>query len=225
MTKNKTKTQATQGGEPNALKVSITGSYHAEGGNVVDYEFKDKIIPFISDDKAHQHLMGRYALMWVRNDRENYPERIDRIRECYVESIEEVEAPADRFTFVGKDIMELSFEEIQDAAVAKDLLSVPLFRTGSLREQRLALYREYSKHVLGKEVNTDVPLSKLAKIHVDGDVREQGDEMLTNEEFLEQEGMSHEELMVAVKAAGHKVKGRPTRDELLKILRGGQEIA
>lgn len=179
-----------------ALKVTISGSYRTANRDIVDFDDVSGIIPFVDEDLAAMHVRGRYAVMWVKNAVDKagaklYPKRIEDMRQVFIDDIEEIEV--DEFSYVGKDIKELTFEEMQDLATAKDLRSIPLPKElsgTSLREMREKAYLAYSEKVLGRYIDPNKPeynYAKLDKLRIDGDVRREATGKITNEEMIEQE--------------------------------------
>lgn len=145
------------------LKATISGSFKASDGEVESFDKVIGYLPALDDDKAQQMIIKRYARIWIgqamKKDREGNSldepkyKRVQRVREVYIDSIEEVEKGDENFgkqlSYVGKDIMEMNFEELQDLAAAKDLIAVPLYRTGSLVNARRIAFAEYANKVLG----------------------------------------------------------------------------
>lgn len=169
-----------------AWKVKISGSYRTAKREIVDYQGVDGIIPFCAEDVAFMNIRARYASMWIGKD-PKYTERLYSIREVYLDEIEEIEA---EFSYVGKGIKSLTFEEMQDLATAKELRRIPLFKATSLREAQIIAYTEYSTKVLLEPLDSKTPdfnYAKLPDIKIDGDVRVDKTVKLTNEDIIRQE--------------------------------------
>lgn len=150
------------------LKATISGSYIAADKQTESYGKVEGYLPVLDDDKATQMVIKRYAKIWIGaaldEDKKPLYKRIGRIREVFVDNLQAIEVDGE-FPFVGKSIMEMSYEDMQDLAAAKDLSGIPLYKEGSLANQRRVAFAEYGGKILGltmkafkhgKEVN--VPL-------------------------------------------------------------------
>lgn len=148
-----------------ALKYTISGTYKTADKITIDYENVTGIIPFCENEKvALKHLRNRYALRWVKDattSDSDYSkrDRVNKLHEIYVDDVEVTES---EFSFVGKDIRKMSFEELQDLSTSKDLNNVPVKR-GSTRRQREIAYREYAKSI-GMDIKKDADISKLPEL-------------------------------------------------------------
>lgn len=140
------------------LEVTISGSYKGTK-ETFDFDNVKGIIPVVAEDLATMHVQGRYAAPWIKAAKKKdgspmYPERIEHMRQVFVDSIKEIEA--DELSYIGKDIKEMSYEELQDLATAKDLRRIPLPKElsgASIREMRQQAYWEYGAQVLGMDDN------------------------------------------------------------------------
>ncbi len=153
------------------LKAMISGSFKAGDGEVESFDKVTGYLPALSDEKAQQMIIKRYAKIWIgnvmRRDREGNEtdepkyKRVQRVREVFIDSIDEVGQDDPQYgetlSYVGKDIMEMSYEELQDLAAAKDLISVPLYKVGSLVNARRIAFCEYANKVLGWTETVEVP--------------------------------------------------------------------
>ena len=175
------------------LKLTLSGSYRTSNQEVVDFENLTGIIPFCDEDIAYQAAQRRYAKMWLTAARDEdgekmYPARLDVLRECFMDDCEVIEHD---FSFIGKDIREMTAEEIQDLAVAKDLKTVPLFKDGSLRSARAKAYVVYSEIVMGMGLDEEEVERELAKLPplIVKDAKPIRDTRpkITNEEMISQE--------------------------------------
>lgn len=188
-----------------ALKVTVSGSYKTANGDIIDFEDVSGVIPHVEEEHAKMHVRRRYASEWVREatddkDKKTYPQRIDHMRQVFIDDMEEVEHD---FSFIGKDIKKLSYEELQDLATAKDLRTIPLPKKISgvdIREMRTKAYLEYSSKVVGVFIDVNVPeaehaskqgdrlvfdFAKLPPLTVEsGEARIDTSKKMTNEEIL-----------------------------------------
>lgn len=190
-----------------ALEVTVSGSYKTANGDIVDFEDVKGVIPEVDEEHAKMHVRSRYASEWVRNAKDKngdklFKSRIDMMRQVFVDDMKPVKGD---FSYVGKNIKEMSYEELQDLATAKDLRTIPLPKHISgvdLREMRTKAYLDYSDKVLGRKIDVNNPLpehssqmngkdtfdfAKLPKLVVDGDARVDTSKKVTNEEIISQE--------------------------------------
>lgn len=204
-----------------ALEVTISGSYRNSKREVFDFEDVKGVIPFVEEDIAAMHVRSRYAMPWVKGavDKDGnklYPERIEDMRQVFIDDMKEIELK-EPMSFIGKNIKEMSFEELQDLATYKDLRTIPLPKeiSGmSLREMRVEGYAAYSdaflKTDLMKEKDQEgFNFASLPALSVDGGSRRDPTIKLTNDEVLEQE-----EKPMDIKSTP---KSNMTIDELRKI--------
>lgn len=195
-----------------ALKVTISGSYKTSQGEIVDFEDVSGVVPFVEEEYAAMHVRGRYVAVWVKSavkkDGEKlYTDRIEHVRQVFIDDMEEVEHD---FTYVGKNIKEMTYEELQDLATAKDLRYIPLPKSQSgldVREARMRAYLAYSEKVVNNFIDVKDPppaycdetknpdgsssfalnLSKMPALVVDGEVRVEISSKITNDEIIQQE--------------------------------------
>ena len=150
------------------LKVTISGSFKASDNDIESFENVTGIIPALETEpdgrdkisKAHQMVIRRYAQIWVAQAKKKGPDGkptderkykpVQRIRRVFVDSIEDNdERPNDVLGYVGKDIMAMNAEDLQDFAAANDLSAVPLYKTNDLVSTRRVAWSEYARKVLG----------------------------------------------------------------------------
>ena len=143
------------------LKVTCSGSFKASDGDIESFDNVIGFIPAIDEDKATQMVIRRYAMIWIAQARkmvngkttdEAKYKRVTKVRQVFIDSIEDNEAaPNAQLSFIGKNIMEMNFEELQDFAAANDLSAVPLYKVGSLVHARRVAFSEYAIKVLQLE--------------------------------------------------------------------------
>lgn len=206
--------------QSNTLKVTISGSYKKASGDVEDFENVTGIIPRIAEDKAQQMVIRRYAFIWVGKakkagviDEKKYP-AVQRIRQVFIDSIDDTYMPVfdddgkaipGEFTdkpdmrnlgYVGKNIMDMNAEDLQDLAAAKDLSSIPLYRAGALSHARRVAWSEYARKVLGWVgpeyiwTNAEFNPAKHEPIVADGSIRRDNTHVADIEETIERENLA-----------------------------------
>lgn len=218
------------------LKATISGSFKAGDNQIESYDKVTGIIPGLDDDKAQQMVIKRYARIWIgqamRQNKDGTEEprykRVQRVREVFIDSVEEAEDLAGKhLSYVGKNVMDMSFEELQDLAAANDLSAVPLYKTGSLTNARRIAFAEYASKVLGwEEPNAQGitgPIdwrkegfnpSKYEAIIADGEIRRSGAAPADIEETIDREALVLKGKMKPAEAAA---PSRLTLNQLKEI--------
>lgn len=138
--------------------VTISGSYRKAKKDVVDYSDISGFIPLVDEEIAVQMARKRYAAMWVVTSGE-YKDRLESIREVHIDEMKPVLMKG-KFSYVGKNIIDMNWEELQDFAVANDLRTVPLYKKGSIRNAQNIAYAAYAKDVLGWKPKGNTELEK-----------------------------------------------------------------
>ena len=159
-----------------ALKVKVSGSY-LKDKNSKDYDMF-VYIPVCPDNWVQLNVMRRAVPMELYRTGNS----CDYLRSCYVDSVEEVELEKDTpkevagkikevNSYVGKDIKEMTHEEIQFAAMGLQLLGVQLYRQTDLRECRQRLYKIYSEEFLGKELEEGFDYAAASPLEIGSEVK------------------------------------------------------
>lgn len=197
------------------LKVVISGSFKASDGDIESFDRVSGIIPALSTEvtgkekvsKAAQMIIKRYARIWVTQARKKAPDgtltdepkykRVIRIRQVFIDSIDENDdQPNAVLSYVGKDIMDMNAEELQDFAAANDLSAVPLYRAGDLVYARRVAWSEYARKVLGASgpeyvwTNEEFNPNQHEPIVADALIRRYGGHVATPEETLDREALA-----------------------------------
>lgn len=180
-----------------ALKITISGSYRKAGNKIADFDGLTGIIPYCKEDVAMMHIRSRYATKWIAES-EKYTDRLYSIREVFIDEIKKAEF---EFSFLGKDIKEMSFGELQDLATYKDLRGIPLYKKSSLRESRDKACRAYlasldksdNKDLRGKPITKDTPYHLLPSLFIGATPdRIKSESAFDNEEEEEEESRDPE---------------------------------
>ena len=174
------------------LEFTISGSYKTAQKDIIDFENIKGVVPFQDEDVAMMHVRSRYAARWIKEAKlgseTRYPERIQRVREVHIDDIKETTGV---LSFAGKNIKDLTFEEIQDLCVAFDLRRVPLYKASDLRNSRLMAYVDYTEKVLKHEpvkYNAEgFNFAKLPAIIIGGGTRREAEKKVTNEDIINAE--------------------------------------
>lgn len=215
------------------LKVTLSGAYYSgsgKGKETVDFELTG-LMPKIDEGRILQACKCRLVKVWLDKDKK-YTKRVDRIITCYVDNIEEVEGD---LSIIGKNIKELTWEELQDLAVWKNI-KVPLYKSKDLRTAREQAYLLYSE-LLGNEIDPNSDGYNYAALPAlvikdDGIVREP-EEQKTNESIIEDEQENESvkdngtltlaELKKVAKAKGIKIPQNVSKKDLEKLVFGGEK--
>jgi len=134
------------------LKCKISGTYLNSKKERMDYESIEGIIPFVDEGLAHQALKNRYASLWLEKKLGSRPVKV---REVYLDYCKEVEG--EKLSFIGKNIKDMDYKELQDLAVYCGL-KTPLYKQESLRNSRVKAIKEYMMVVTG------IPKEKALKV-------------------------------------------------------------
>jgi hypothetical protein len=230
------------------LKVTISGYYINSSKEKIDFDKVSGIIPWVDEEKglASFHTRGRYAKKWISEaidkdtGKPKYPERIEKIQQCFVDDIEETTGT---LSFVGKNIKELTMDELQDLATAKDIRTIPLPKSGHSNRSMLALaYAGYCKYVLKRPLKPQpheegFNFTKLPNIILDDKRRVETARKITNDEVIEaamrgtkvnygegktspEERFSPEELQMLADEAGIEYDESTTHAQLYKAVFG-----
>ena len=198
--------------ESKTLKVVISGSFKATDGEIESYDKVTAIIPRLSTEpaegerlsKAEQMIIKRYAPIWIARTQKKGPDgkeldenkykRVQKVRQVFIDSIDDNDDQPDAvLSYVGKNIMEMNFEELQDLAAAKDLSAVPLYKVNSLQHARRVAWSEYAVKVLGlageeyQWKNSTFNPSKHEPITADGTIRLHGEKAMSIEAGIDME--------------------------------------
>lgn len=193
--------------QSNTIKVTISGSFKTAGKDIESFENVVGIMPRLDDDKVQQMVVRRYAKIWVGKERKrdangkftDEPKYrfINKIRQVFIDSVEDNdEAPDAVLSYVGKNIMDMNFEELQDLAAAKDLSRVPLYKVNSLVHARRVAWAEYATKVLGAvgpefdNNNAAFHPNKHEPIIADAVIRRDGGHVATIEETIDRENLA-----------------------------------
>ena len=193
-----------------ALKVTISGNFRNSKKEYIDFEGVEGFIPRVEEEFATAAIRKRYALMWIMADK-RFPERPHSLREVFIDEMTETEH---EFTFVDKDIKQMSYEELQDLAVCKGLRNIPLYKKSSIRGTREVAYVEFANRCLGLGINKkdpDFDYNALPALTVDAVVEKNIKRPMTPEESLEVLAAP-----VSVKDDGTKIK-LPSREQLVRM--------
>jgi hypothetical protein len=226
-----------------ALKVTISGSYRDAKKDLIDFENLVGIVPEADHDVAAMHVRDRFAAMWLAEAKDKdgeklYKERVDSIRNVFIDNIEVVEH---NFTFFGKNIKEMSEIELQELALYKDLRRVPLPKRISgtdIRDMRVTAYCAYSDLEHGTDMlkDKDQPefnFASLPELVVTGKGRKDTSGKLSNDDVLEQEqrkmevsatpksNMTFDQLRKTAKDKGIPFTQSTSFDDLYKKIYGG----
>lgn len=173
------------------LKLKVSGSY-LKDRNSKEYEM-DVYMPECDESYVKFNALRRAVPMALH--KKGMP--ADYIRSCYIDEIENVEVgkntpkeekEAIEFvnSYIGKDIKEMTHEEIQNAAMALQLIGVPLYRQSDIHETRKKLYMLYSTEVKGEELAEDFDFAVAKPLKVEDKKKAKATKTKSNEEVLDE---------------------------------------
>lgn len=177
------------------LEFTISGNYYNSKKELIDFEYVVGKIPFCDEENkvGSMHVRGRFAEKWVKDavnpdGTKKYPERIHKMHQT---SVDNVQLTTGTLSFVGKDIKNLSIDEMQDLAVAKDLRLIPIPNSGySKSDMLIRAYVAYSEKVLLTKIKyqeEDFNFFKLPSIILTGELRQEKHKKFTNDEIIAKE--------------------------------------
>lgn len=207
------------------FKVTVSGGYRTTGANgkIIDFDEVVGIMPECDRRMVDSHVQARYLSSWIKADK-RYTERFSSRRSCYIDKIEVVPGVP---LCNGKDIKRLSWPELVDLAVVKNLLRIPLTNTVDLPAAREVAYLEYSDKVLDRQIDTkaeDYDYANLPSLIVADDAPVAvPEEKQNNEEALKEAEESDSEISLSdlkkmAKKASIKLSPNMTKAQIEKLL-------
>lgn len=188
--------------KPKTLKIICSGSFKASDGDIESFDNVVGIIPAVDEDKARQMVNKRYAQIWigqakkkvngVETDEGKY-KRVTKVRTVDIDSIEDND---DVLDYIGMNVLEMNWEQLQDFATANDLSAVPLFKTASLHHARKVAWSEAARKIMGwvgpEFMWTDQTFRPAAHepIIADGVIRRAGGHVADIEETIDREALA-----------------------------------
>lgn len=128
------------------LNVKISGYYRSGKENI---DFATTVtMPECANNKVQANIQNRVVHRVFKDAEKPY----SMAGKCWVDDVKKDNKEP---SFVGKNIKELNWDEIQEVAIAYDLNAVPLFRTCSLREALMAVYKEFCNVVKHQNLGSD----------------------------------------------------------------------
>lgn len=126
------------------LNIKISGYYKSGKENI---DFNTEIsMPECANGKVLSNVQNRVMHRVFKDASKPY----SSAGKCWVDDVKKDDREP---SFVGKNLKELNWDEVQELAIAYDLTKVPLYRTCSLREARVSAYKEYCNVVKGKNLD------------------------------------------------------------------------
>lgn len=146
------------------LKLKVSGAYLKDGSST-DYEFDDIFMPNCPEEWRQLNVMKRAVPMRLTKAGKQF----DFIRSCYIDSVKVVKDDKDNeaMAFKTKSIKEYTHEDCQNCAIAYQLLNVPIYRSGDLREARQKTYVAYLQTVLGEKIEQPFNYAVAPDVYVD----------------------------------------------------------
>lgn len=208
------------------LEFTISGTYYNSKKELIDFDRVKGKIPFCDEENGvgSMHVRSRFAAKWVREYKDEmginkYHDRIDRMHQVFIDDVQETTGT---LSFAGKNIKDLSIDEMQDLAVAKDIRFIPLPKAGmSKRDMLIRAYVGYADKVLKQTIKyqeEDFNFMKLPDIILDSEGRKELSQKMSNDERIDLEA-NKMKIPVAL-GAKDDPKSRFSIEELRQILSG-----
>lgn len=140
------------------LTVTCSGAYK-NNGEMIDYDNEKITIPVCDEEWIKSNIINR-ALK--RHFEEKKAKRFDSNYSCYIDKVDKNKKVNP--SCLGKNIKELSWKEVQEAAILYNLFRVPLYKSTDLREARRICYLEYSNKILGYKLKEDFDFANARDI-------------------------------------------------------------
>lgn len=170
------------------LKIKhVYGTYKATDKTNVGYDLSG-IVPFNDIDIVEYHMRSRHIPIWLQQKakKEFSGKEVKtflKTLEMWIDdAIEEVDH---EFSFIGKDIKQMTREELQDLALYKDLRAIPLYHKSSVRSMRERAYKAYKKHIDDKFDDKYFDYATAEPLIVEGEPNRSKHEAVSNDALLD----------------------------------------
>lgn len=133
------------------LKMVVSGSFMTEPAsdkNRVQFNSVEITCPFVAEE-FHITSAMRLFPIYLRKNKEYAKLNFEGLIKIFIDSVKEVEG---ELSFVGKDIKEMSWEELQDMACYFNLREIPFFQHGELRTAKEKSYEIFMKVIKKRKV-------------------------------------------------------------------------
>ena len=146
------------------LKLKVSGAYLKDGSST-DYEFNDIFMPDCPEEWIQLNAMKRAVPMRLTKAGKQF----DFVRSCYIDAVKKLKDDTnnDALAFKAKSIKDYTHEDCQNCAISFQLLNVPIYRSGDLREARQKTYVAYLQTVLGEKIEQPFNYSVAPNVYVD----------------------------------------------------------
>ena len=189
------------------LKFTVSGTYRNAAGHDaerVEFDKLEVLMPDCDEDRYIQNL--NRIVPGVIKANEKYPLRCEVLEQVFVDNVETVKGDDG---LAGKDIKELSWDELQFLCIKHNLREIPYHGVVSLREAREKAYVAYMSHIRQR----DLPIGEFKDwpplLLDDSKHQAEEPEVLSNEQILQAErendgssNLTFEELKEAARLRG-----------------------
>lgn len=127
------------------LKFTVSGTYrnaHNHDAERVEFEKLEIIMHECEEGRYTQNLFRLVPI--ALKGSEKYPVRCEVLEQVFIDKVENVDTSD---PLVGKDVKELSWEELQMLCVKHNLREIPLPGFMALREAREIAYKAYMENI------------------------------------------------------------------------------
>ena len=131
-------------------KLKVSGYFRTEAmdKNSVTFSDLEVIIPHRNEEFFKRDAQ-RMLPVYLKKHKKLNEHRYEGFISVYVDDIEDFEGKP---LCVGKDIKEMSWEELQSLSCYLNIREIKLYRNGELRDAREGAYMLYQQKILGKRV-------------------------------------------------------------------------
>lgn len=133
------------------LEVTCSGSFRtspATDQNRYDFNDVKVVIPECSDEYILSHTMRMFPIA-KRANKSLEGKTFNGLIKLYIDGVETIEGSPD---CCGKNIKEMTWEELQSLACLMNLREIPMYRQGAIRTAQEKAYEIYQAKVLNRRV-------------------------------------------------------------------------
>jgi hypothetical protein len=141
------------------MKVTCSGAFVSNGENI-DFQDFEMVMPECPDEWVQTAAMHR---SFARLASVHFKKPVESIYSLYVTDVKRGLTTKNKEgketklepSIIGKNIKDLTWEELQEFAIMFCLREVPLWRKGDLRQARIKAYKSYVKEIMGQDIGNE----------------------------------------------------------------------
>ena len=135
----------------NMIEVEVSGSFKTQPGTDKDrksFSGLKIVMPNCPSEYYTAHAL-RYFPLAIREDKKLKEINFEGVIKLFIDSVKEVDGEP---SCVGKDVKEMTWEELQSMACVLKLREIPLYQSMNIRTAREKAYETYMKVIKKKKV-------------------------------------------------------------------------